>query len=194
MSKMKKEKKLLFLMLLIFVGCSRENKTSSIDNWNNLILSQLNKTDTSIYKQEDLKNNIDFLLEFRKDIVIEIGKLKSKEKFSNFVVYENYNCEFNPKDKMQTDISFTKNKFYYNIFIVSDKEKDSYELIGFSENKNLKIVKHLIENKEEYLEHLNPENIGKKKSTYLLNDFSITSKISSNGNNLDIEVISTRLN
>jgi hypothetical protein len=191
---MKKEKKLLFLMLLIFVGCSRENKTSSIDNWNNLILSQLNKTDTSIYKQEDLKNNIDFLLEFRKDIVIEIDKLKSKEKFSNFVVFENYNSEFNPKDKMQTDISFTKNKFYYNIFIVSDKEKDSYELIGFSENKNLKIVKHLIENKEEYLEHLNPENIGKKKSTYLLNDFSITSKISSNGNNLDIEVISTRLN
>jgi hypothetical protein len=186
-----KEKRQLILLLLIFSACSKENRTIPIYDWNNQIITQLNKTDSSIYKQEELKKNIDFLLEFRKDIVIEIGKLKSKEEFSNLVVYENYNCEFNPKDKIQTDISFTKNKFYYNIFIVSDKEKDSYELIGFSENKNLEFVKQRIENKEEYLEHLNPENIGKKKSTYLLNDLSITSKISYN---LDIEVISTRLN
>ena len=189
-----KEKRLLILFLLIFSGCSKENRTISIDDWNNQIVSQLNKTDSSIYKQEELKNNIDFLLEFRKDIAKEIDKLKSKEKFSNLVVYENYNCEFNPKDTIQTDIPFTKNKFYYNILIVSDKENYSYELRGFSENKNLKFNKLRIENKDEYLEHLNPENIGTKKTKYLLNDFSITSKITSNGNDLEIDVISTRLN
>ena len=189
-----KEKRLLILFLLIFSGCSKENRTISIDDWNNQIVSQLNKTDSSIYKQEELKNNIDFLLEFRKDIAKEIDKLKSKEKFSNLVVYENYNCEFNPKDTIQTDIPFTKNKFYYNILIISDKENYSYELRGFSENKNLKFNKLRIENKDEYLEHLNPENIGTKKTKYLLNDFSITSKITSNGNDLEIDVISTRLN
>ena len=41
---------------------------------------------------------------------------------------------------------------------------------------------------------LNPENAEKKKSTYLLNDFSIISKITNNENNLDIEVIATSLN
>ena len=189
-----KEKRLLILLLLIFLGCSKENRTISIDDWNNQIVSQLNKTDSSIYKQEELKNNIDFLLEFRKDISKEIDKLKSKEEFLNFVVYENYNCEFNPKDTIQTYIPFTKNKFYYNISIVSDKENYLYEMKGFSENKNLKFIKKRIENKEKYSEHLNPENIGTKKTRYLTNDFSITSKITSNGNDLEIEVISTRLN
>lgn len=65
---------------------------------------------------------------------------------------------------------------------------------GFSENKNLKFNKQRIENKDEYLEHLNPENIGTKMTKYLLNDFSVTSKITCNGNELKIEVISTRLN
>ena len=189
-----KEKRLLILFLLIFSGCSKENRTISFDDWNNQIVSQLNKTDSSIYKQEELKNNIDFLLEFRKDIAEEIDKLKSKEEFSSFVVYENYNCEFNPKDTVQIDIPFTKNKFYYNIFIISDKENYSYELRGFSENKNLKFNKQRIENKDEYLEHLNPENIGIKKTNYLLNDFSVTSKITCVENDLNIEVISTRLN
>ena len=106
-----KEKRLLIVFLLIFSGCSKENRTISFDDWNNQIVSQLNKTDSSIYKQEELKNNIDFLLEFRKDIAKEIDKLKSKEEFSSFVVYENYNCEFNTKDTVQTDIPFAKNKF-----------------------------------------------------------------------------------
>ena len=97
-----KEKRLLIVFLLIFSGCSKENRTISFDDWNNQIVSQLNKTDSSIYKQEELKNNIDFLLEFRKDIAKEIDKLKSKEEFSSFVVYENYNCEFKPKDTIQT--------------------------------------------------------------------------------------------
>ena len=189
-----KEKRLLLLLLLIFSSCLKENRKISIDDWNNQIISQLNKTDSKIYKQEELKNNIDFLLEFRKDIAKEIDKLKSKEKFSNLVVYENYNCEFNPKDTIQTDIPFTKNKFYYNILIVSDKENYSYELRGFSENKNLKFNKLRIENKDEYLEHLNPENIGTKKTKYLLNDFSIISKISNKENKIDIKIISTRLN
>ena len=188
-----KEKRLLILLLLIFLGCSKENRTISIDDWNNQIVSQLNKTDSSIYKQEELKNNIDFLLEFRKDIAKEIDKLKSKEEFLNFVVYENYNCEYNPKDNIQTDIPFTKSKFYYNISIVSDKENYLYEMKGFSENKNLKFIKQQIENKE-YLQHLNSENIGTKKTRYLINDFSVTSKITCNGNDLNIEVISTRLN
>jgi len=125
-----KEKRLLILLVLIFSGCSKENRTISIDDWNNQIVSQLNKTDSSIYKQEKLKKNIDFLLEFRKDIAKEIDKLKSKEEFSNLVVYENYNCEFNPKDTIQTYIPFTKNKFYYNISIVSDKENYLYEIKG----------------------------------------------------------------
>ena len=189
-----KEKRLLLLLLLTFIGCSRENGTISIDNWNNQIISKLDKTDSLIRNKEELKNNIDFLLEFRKDIAKEIDKLKSKEKFSNLVVYENYNCEFNPKDTIQTDIPFTKNKFYYNILIVSDKENYSYELRGFSENKNLKFNKLRIENKDEYLEHLNPENIGTKKTKYLLNDFSIISKISNKENKIDIKIISTRLN
>mgnify|MGYP006171649419 CR=1 FL=1 len=189
-----KEKRLLLLLLLIFSGCSKENRTISIDDWNNQIVRQLNKTDSSIYKQEELKNNIDFLLEFRKDIAKEIDKLKSKEGFLNFVVYENFNCKFNPKDTVQIDIPFTKNKFYYNILIISDKENYSYELRGFSDNKNRKFTKLRIENKEEYLEHLNPDNIGTKKTKYLLNDFSVTSKITCNGNDLNIEVISTRLN
>lgn len=132
-----KEKRLLLLLLLIFSSCFKENETISIDNWNNLILRQLNETDSSIYKQEELKNNIDFLLEFRKDIAKEIYKLKSKEEFLNLVVYENYNCEFNLKDSIQTEIPFTKNKFYYNILIVSDKVNHLYEMKGFSENKNL---------------------------------------------------------
>lgn len=189
-----KEKRLLLLLLLIFSSCFKENETIPIDNWNNLIISKLNKTNSSIYKQKELKNNIDFLLEFRKDIAEEINKLKSKEEFSNFVVYENYNCEFNTKDTFQIDIPFTKNKFYYNILIVSNKENYLYELKGFSENKNQKFTKLRIENKEEYLEHLNPENIGIKKTKYLLNDFSVISKITCNGNDLNIEVISTRLN
>lgn len=189
-----KEKRLLLLLLLIFSSCFKENETIPIDNWNNLILRQLNETDSSIYNQEDLKKNIDYILEFRKDIAEEINKLKSKEEFSNFVVYENYNCEFNPKDTFQIDIPFTKNKFYYNILIISDKENYSYELKGFSENKNLKFIKRPIETNEEYLEILNPENAEKKKPTYLLNDFSIISKITNNENNLDIEVIATSLN
>ena len=189
-----KEKRLLLLLLLTFIGCSRENGTISIDNWNNQIISKLDKTDSLIRNKEELKNNIDFLLEFRKDIAKEIDKLKSKEEFSSFVVYENYNCEFKPKDTIQTDIPFTKNKFYYNILIVSDKENYSYELRGFSENKNLKFNKLRIENKDEYLEHLNPENIGTKKTKYLLNDFSIISKISNKENKIDIKIISTRLN
>ncbi len=189
-----KEKRLLILFLLIFSGCSKENRTISIADWNNQIVSQLNKTDSSIYKQEELKNNIDFLLEFRKDIAKEIDKLKSKEEFSNLVVYENYNCEYYPKDSIHLDIPFTKNNFYYNILIISDKENYSYELRGFSENKNLKFNKLRIENKDEYLEHLNPENIGTKKTKYLLNDFSIISKISNKENKIDIKIISTRLN
>ncbi|MCA1965010.1 MAG: hypothetical protein LDL23_00015 [Flavobacterium sp.] len=189
-----KEKRLLLLLLLIFSSCLKENRTIPIDNWNNLIISKLNKTDSLIYKQEDLKKNIDFILEFRKDIAEEINKLKSKEGFLNFVVYENFNCEFNPKDTVQIDIPFTKNKFYYNILILSDKKNYSYELRGFSENKNQKFTKLRIENKEEYLEHLNLENIGIKKTKYLLNDFSVISKITCNGNDLNIEVISTRLN
>ena len=188
------EKRLLILFLIIFLGCSKENRTNYIYDWNNQIVSQLNKTDSSIYKQEELKKNIDFLLEFRKDISKEIDKLKSKEEFSNFVIYENYNCEFNQKDTIQTNIPFTKNKFYYNILIISDKENYSYELRGFSENKNLKFNKLRIENKDEYLEHLNPENIGPKKTKYLLNDFSIISKISNKENKIDIKIISTRLN
>ena len=189
-----KEKRLLILLLLIFSGCSKENRTISIDDWNNQIVSQLNKTDSSIYKQEELKNNIDFLLEFRKDIAKEIDKLKSKEEFSILVVYENYNCEFNPKDTIQTDIPFTKNKFYYNILIVSDKVNYLYDFKGFSENKNFNIIKTYINNKEDYIHFLDPENIGTKKTRYLTNDFSITSKITSNGNDLEIDVISTRLN
>ncbi len=189
-----KEKILLLLLLLIFSSCFKENETIPIDNWNNLILRQLNETDSSIYKQKELKNNIDFLLEFRKDIAKEINKLKNKEEFSSFVVYENYNCEFNLKDTIQTDIPFTKNKFYYNILIVSNKVNYLYEMKGFSENKNLKFNKLRIENKEEYLEHLNPGNIGTKKTKYLLNDFSVTSKITRDKNDLDVEVISTRLN
>ena len=189
-----KEKRLLLLLLLTFIGCSRENGTISIDNWNNQIISKLDKTDSLIRNKEELKNNIDFLLEFRKDIAKEIDKLKSKEEFLNFVVYENYNCEFNQKDTIQTNIPFTKNKFYYNILIISDKENYSYDLRGFSENKNRKFTKLRIENKEEYLEHLNPDNVGTKKTKYLLNDFSVTSKITCNGNDLNIEVISTRLN
>ena len=189
-----KEKRLLILFLLIFSGCSKENRTISFDDWNNQIVSQLNKTDSSIYKQEELKNNIDFLLEFRKDIAKEIDKLKSKEKFSSFVVYENYNCEFNPKDTVQIDIPFTKNKFYYNILIVSDKVNYLYDFKGFSENKNFNTIKTYINNKEDYIHFLDPENIGTKKTRYLTNDFSITSKITSNGNDLEIEVISTRLN
>ena len=189
-----KEKILLLLLLLIFSSCFKENETIPIDNWNNLILRQLNETDSSIYKQKELKNNIDFLLEFRKDIAKEINKLKNKEEFSSFVVYENYNCEFNLKDTIQTDIPFTKNKFYYNILIVSNKVNYLYEMKGFSENKNLKFDKLRIENKDEYLEHLNPENIGPKKTKYLLNDFSIISKISNKENKIDIKIISTRLN
>ena len=189
-----KEKRLLILLLLIFLGCSKENRTISIKDWNNNIVSQLNKTDSSIYKQAELKNNIDFLLEFRKDIAEEINKLKSEEEFSSFVVYENYNCEFNPKDKVQIDIPFTKNKFYHMILIISDKENYSYELKGFSENRNGKFTKLRIENKKEYLENLNPENIGIKKTNYLLNDFSVTSKITCKGKDLNIKVISTRLN
>ena len=189
-----KEKILLLLLLLIFSSCFKENETIPIDNWNNLILRQLNETDSSIYKQKELKNNIDFLLEFRKDIAKEINKLKNKEEFSSFVVYENYNCEFNLKDTIQTDIPFTKNKFYYNILIVSNKVNYLYEMKGFSENKNLKFNKLRIENKDEYLEHLNPENIGPKKTKYLLNDFSIISKISNKENKIDIKIISTRLN
>ena len=189
-----KEKRLLLLLLLIFSSCLKENRTIQIDNWNNLIISKLNETDSSIYKQEDLRKNIDFILEFRKDIAEEINKLKSKEGFLNFVVYENFNCKFNPKDTVQIDIPFTKNKFYYNILIISDKENYSYELRGFSDNKNRKFTKLRIENKEEYLEHLNPENIGIKKTNYLSNDFSVTSKITCNGNDVNIEVISTRLN
>ena len=189
-----KDKRLLLLLLLTFIGCSRENGTISIDNWNNQIISKLDKTDSLIRNKEELKNNIDFLLEFRKDIAKEIDKLKSKEEFSSFVVYENYNCEFNPKDTVQIDIPFTKNKFYYNILIISDKENYSYELRGFSDNKNRKFTKLRIENKEEYLEHLNPENIGTKKTKYLLNDFSIISKISNKENKIDIKIISTRLN
>ena len=65
---------------------------------------------------------------------------------------------------------------------------------GFSEDKNLKFIKRTIENSELGLELLNPENIAKKKLTYLLNDFSVSSKITCNVNNLDLEVISTRLN
>jgi hypothetical protein len=189
-----KEKRLLILFLLIFSGCSKENRTISFDDWNNQIVSKLNKTDSSIYKQEELKNNIDFLLEFRKDIAKEIDKLKSKEEFSNLIVYENYNCEYYPKDSIHLDIPFTKNKFYHNILVISDKENYSYELRGFSENKNLKFTKLRIENKEEFIENLNPENIGIKKTKYLLNDFSVTSKITCNENDLNIEVISTRLN
>jgi hypothetical protein len=189
-----KEKRLLLLLLLIFSSCFKENETIPIDNWNNLILRQLNETDSSIYNQEDLKKNIDFILEFRKDIAEEINKLKSKEEFSNFVVYENYNCEYYPKDSIHLDIPFTKNKFYYNILIISDKENYSYELRGFSENKNLKFNKLRIGNKDEHLEHLNPENIGTKKTKYLLNDFSIISKISNKENKIDIKIISTRLN
>jgi hypothetical protein len=188
-----KEKRLLILLILIFSGCSKENRTISIDDWNNQIVSQLNKTDSSIYKEE-LKKNIDFLLEFRKDIAKEIDKLKSKEEFSNLVVYENYNCEYYPKDSIHLDIPFRKNKFDYNILIISDKENYSYELRGFSENKNLKFNKLRIENKDEYLEHLNPENIRTKKTKYLLNDFSIISKISNKENKIDIKIISTRLN
>ena len=100
----------------------------------------------------------------------------------------------NPKDTIQTDTPFTKNKFYFDIIILSDKENYSYELKGFSENKNLKFNKQRIENKDEYLEHLNPENIGPKKTKYLLNDFSIISKISNKENKIDIKIISTRLN
>ncbi|MQP23503.1 hypothetical protein GFJ94_00290 [Flavobacterium sp. LMO8] len=189
-----KEKRLLLLLLLVFSACSKENRTISIDDWNNQIISQLNKTDSKIYKQEELKINIDFLLEFRKDIIIEIDKLKSKEKFSEFVFYENYNCEFNPKDTIQTDIPFTKNKFYYSILIVSNNENYLYELKGFSEDKNFNIIKTYIYNKEDYIQFLDLENIGIKKTNYLSNDFSVTSKITCNGNDLNIEVISTRLN
>lgn len=185
---------LLLLLLLIFTSCSRENSNISIDNWNNQIITKLNNTDSLILKQKELKTNIDFLLEFRKDIVIEIDKLNSKEEFSEFVVYENYNCEFNPKDKILTQIPFIKNKFYYDILIVSEKENYFYELKGFSEDKKLKFIKQPYENRKALLELLNPENVAKKKSTYLLNDFSVSSKITSNGNNLDLEVISTRLN
>ena len=189
-----KEKRLLLLLLLIFTGCSNENRTISIDDWNNQIVSQLNKTDSSIYKQEELKNNIDFLLEFRKDIAKEIDKLKLKEEFSNFVVYENYNCEFNPKDTYKTEIPFIKNKFYYNILIISDKENYLYELKGFSKDINSNIIKTYIFNREDYIQFLDLENIGTKKAKYLLNDFSVTSKITCDENDLDVEVISTRLN
>jgi len=189
-----KEKRLLILLLLISLGSSKENRTISINDWNNQIVSRLNKTDSSIYKQEELKNNIDFLLEFRKDIAKEIDKLKSKEEFLNFVVYENYNCEFNPKDTIPADIPFTKNKFYYNILIISNKENYLYELKGFSEDKNFNMIKTYIYNKEGYIQFLDLENIGTKKTKYLLNDFSVTSKITFNENDLKIEVISTRLN
>ena len=189
-----KEKKLLILLLLIFSGCSKENRTISIDDWNNQIITQLNKTDSLIYQEEELKRNIDFLLEFRKDIAKEIDKLKSKQKLLNLVVYENYNCEYYPKGKIHTDLPFTKNKFYYEILIVSNKENYLYELKGFSENKNLKFIKKGFENKEDYLEFLNPKNIGKKKTIYLLNDFSVISKFSNKINKSNIEVISTRLN
>lgn len=188
------ENRLLLLLLLIYTSCSRENSNISIDNWNNKIITKLNNTDSLILKQKELKTNIDFLLEFRKDIVIEIDKLNSKEEFSEFVVYENYNCEFNPKDKILTQIPFIKNKFYYDILIVSEKENYFYELKGFSEDKKLKFIKQPYENRKALLELLNPENVAKNKSTYLLNDFSVSSKITSNGNNLDLEVISTRLN
>ena len=189
-----KENRLLLLLLLIFTSCSEEYSNISIDNWNNQIINKLNKTDSLILKQKELKTNIDFLLVFRKDIVIEIVKLKSKEKFSNFIVYENYNCEFYPKDTVHTDTPFITNKFNYDVLIVSDKENYLYELKGFSEDKNLKFIKRTIENSELGLELLNPENIAKKKLTYLLNDFSVSSKITCNVNNLDLEVISTRLN
>jgi hypothetical protein len=189
-----KEKRLLILFLLIFSGCSKENRTISFDDWNNQIVSQLNKTDSSIYKQEELKNNIDFILEFRKDIGKEIDKLKSEEEFSNFVVYENYNCEFNPKDTYKTEIPFIKNKFYYNILIISDKENYLYELKGFSKDINFNIIKTYMYNKEDYIQFLDLENNGTKKTKYLLNDFSVTSKITCNGDDLNIEVISTRLN
>ncbi|WP_445719682.1 hypothetical protein [Flavobacterium sp.] len=189
-----KEKRILLLLLLVFISCSRENKTTSNNNWNNQITTKLNKTDSLIFKQAELKKNINFLLEFRKDIIKEIDKLKNKEAFSEFTVYENYNCEFNTKNTIQAEIPFTKNKFYYNILIISNKENYLYELKGFSEDKNFNIIKTYVYNKEDYIQFLDLENIGTKKTKYLLNDFSVTSKITCNGNDLNIEVISTRLN
>lgn len=156
------ENRLLLLLLLIFTSCSRENSNISIDNWNNQIITKLNITDSLILKQKELKTNIDFLLEFRKDIVIEIDKLKSKEEFLNFTIYENYNCEFNPKDTIHIDIPFIKNKFYYDVLIVSDKENYLYELKGFSEDKKIKFFKRPSKKQEVHLELLNPENIVKK--------------------------------
>ena len=55
-----KEKRLLLLLLLVFISCSRENKTTSNNNWNNQITTKLNKTDSLIFKQAELKKNINF--------------------------------------------------------------------------------------------------------------------------------------
>ena len=85
-------------------------------------------------------------------------------------------------------------KFYFDIIILSDKENYSYELKGFSEDKNFNIIKTHIYNKENYNLFFTPENIGTKKTKYFTNDFSVTSKITCNGDDLNIEVISTRLN
>lgn len=184
--------KFIVLFSVLFFGCTKEVTTINTDKWNKQIISKLRETDSLILEQKESLENVNFLLNFRKKIIAELNKLNSDENFSKVIIYENYNCEYLLKDKFKTDFPNNKNKFYFSMMVIPFDKDYFYEGKGFSENATFLFKKDRFENKEEHSHFLEPENIGVKKVRYLLNDFSIASKISFKNN--EIEIISTRLN
>jgi len=199
MSKLRKRKDerkrfLIIYLFLIFSSCSNTELNISDEIWNEKIITEVSEIDVDLIKNEEIKNEIQYILNFRKDFVVKLNKLVSTEKASDLIIYENYNCEYIIGDKFEIEIPFSKNRFHYNFLVISRESEFYYEVNGFSQNNLSDFVKKKFNSKEEHLEFLQTTNIGVKKSQYLLNDISITTKLTKRKDSLNLNVVSFRLN
>lgn len=173
----KRDKFLLILFFSIFTNCS-DSKISILD-WNASIYSHLNKNNVFLIENLKVKKEIDFILNSRVAFFEEFNKIISDYKKDDIIVYENYDCGFNKNDDFETDIPFSKNKFYFEITIaIKGENKFYYYAKSYSEIKNLEFEKVKYESHDEYLNAINPkENKAQMKDNYLLNNLSIISFI-----------------
>lgn len=186
----KKDKFLLILFFSIFTNCS-DSKISILD-WNASIYNHLNKSNVFLIENLKVKKEIDFVLNSRVVFFEEFNKIISDYKNDDIIFYENYDCGFNKNDDFETDIPFSKNKFYYEITIaIKGENKFYYYARCYSEFKDLEFEKVEYESNDEYLNAINPqENEAQKKDNYLLNNLSIISFI----NNSKIDKVFVNIN
>lgn len=191
---MNKKTFLIIYIFLICISCSNKDAKISNEDWNEKITTKVNEIDIDLINEEATKKEIQYILEFRKEFVSKLNDIISTENISDLIIYENYNCEFRSKDEFETDVPFSKNRFYYNFIVVFRKSEFYYEANGFSKKNLPDFVKKNFNSKEERLEFSKTTNIGVKKSRYLLNDISIATKLTKTKDSLNLNVVSFRLN